>query len=77
MNARALNHPLERSKLILDGMTDAAFGICALGDLLEIADPTKINDAILTGLGMLLKQVGHGILVSAGECEKLIDTVPI
>lgn len=73
MSTRPAFHPLEQSKRVLDTITDTGLGLCALGSLLGIADPDKLDDGIVRGIGLLLDGIGGQLLDSAHQCRELID----
>jgi hypothetical protein len=76
MSGRHAYHPLEQSKRMLDTVSDTGLGICALGSLIQCADVTKIDDACLTGLGLLLNGIGATLLDAAHQSRELIDKHP-
>ena len=56
--------------------SDIGMGLCALGQVLRIADVERLDDATLAGLGCLLEAVGGQLLDTSHHGRETVCKAP-
>lgn len=65
---------LQKAGNLFNVQSDIGRGLCALGQVLRIADAEQLDDATLTGLGCLPETIGGSLLETSHSGRELAGT---